>query len=863
MSKGVDDCTASPDPVFNVGGINTRRVTGRNAPSAINAVFNYRNFWDGRAQNTFNGVNPFGDRDPGRPTVFKNVGGKVDQNGVQVAIPFSSLASQAVGPPGSPFEMSCDGRIFPNIGRKLLTLTPLGQQQVAQDDSVLGPLAAGGHGLKTSYLDLIKKAFRPEWWNSTDPIQIGATTPVTKSYLNSDLIKILGKDAVKRLQYDDDKKVIIPNNLYLQMEANFSLFFGLAIQTYETTLIANDSPVDRYFDGNTQALTPAQQRGMAIFMGPGKCMNCHGGPETTNASTRNVSNERLERMTMGNGGLGVYDDGFYNVGVRPTADDAGVGGTDKWGNPLSEAALCQLKMQSGLSCASDVLNIPARLDENIAAATLTANERVAVQGSFKAPQLRNVELTGPYFHNGSKATLRQVVDFYARGGDFPSNPDLDIDIAPIQIPNSDGLSTHPITDAEKDDLVSFLVGLTDARVKYEQAPFDHPQLCLHVGEEGSTTSVSRDGGSNSTQAKDSVQCVPATGKGGRSAAQGPLKPFLGLDPHSGSSSPAPTPGGGGTGTTTPPTAPPPPTTPPPPAPAPAPPNTPPLTSASLLVSSGLRTPTGGLRMGTHTWVSDELFGLCRLDSNPDGSVAVNSSTCNTAMGSPGQPAFDPTTNAVYAADKSTRGVGAVSRLLFDPLTQSVQQPGLVAQIAALGAGRPFSVALGPDHQVYVGQLKSPNIVRIDPTVANPTPVTVAQTSDGQGVKAIAFLGNDLYLAQSVAVAKVANLTACSGACVAAVTPMLVAAPSALAVDPAGILYVGDTPVDPGPSVLRRFKLSTATQDVVATAGTLADGTSSQFFSLGALWLDPSLGGLIVGDLGPNGLGRLWKVVPPA
>src|SRR5881398_2761029 len=45
--------------------------------------------------------------------------------------------------------------------------------------------------------------------------------------------------------------------------------------------------------------------------------------------------------------------------------------------------------------------------------------RVNRFGSFKAPQLREVELTGPYFHNGGKLTLRQVVDFYVRGGDFP------------------------------------------------------------------------------------------------------------------------------------------------------------------------------------------------------------------------------------------------------------------------------------------------------------------------------------------------------------------------------------------------------------------------------------------------------------
>ena len=43
---------------------NVRRVEPRNTPTMINAVFNHRNFWDMRAQNLFNGVNPFGDRDP-------------------------------------------------------------------------------------------------------------------------------------------------------------------------------------------------------------------------------------------------------------------------------------------------------------------------------------------------------------------------------------------------------------------------------------------------------------------------------------------------------------------------------------------------------------------------------------------------------------------------------------------------------------------------------------------------------------------------------------------------------------------------------------------------------------------------------
>ena len=69
-STSVESTTPTPDPVFsypdpgNPGHvINTRKVTGRNTPSVVDAVFNFRNFWDGRAQNICNGSNPFGSRD--------------------------------------------------------------------------------------------------------------------------------------------------------------------------------------------------------------------------------------------------------------------------------------------------------------------------------------------------------------------------------------------------------------------------------------------------------------------------------------------------------------------------------------------------------------------------------------------------------------------------------------------------------------------------------------------------------------------------------------------------------------------------------------------------------------------------------
>jgi cytochrome c peroxidase len=101
--------------------------------------------------------------------------------------------------------------------------------------------------------------------------------------------------------------------------------------------------------------------------------------------------------------------------------------------------------------------------------------RVNRFGAFKAPQLREVELTGPYFHNGGKLTLRQVVDFYVRGGDFPVTNAHHRD---FNILNLNAELQSNLSEAEKVALVDFLLELTDDRVAFEKAPFDHPQVIL-------------------------------------------------------------------------------------------------------------------------------------------------------------------------------------------------------------------------------------------------------------------------------------------------------------------------------------------------------------------------------------------------
>ncbi|MBD2094495.1 cytochrome C peroxidase [Trichocoleus sp. FACHB-591] len=488
--KSADAGTVETDnDSFEIQGINVRRVEPRNSPTVINAVFNFRNFWDGRAQHEFNGQNPFGDRDP-NARVLKTSGSSADW--VRISIKNSSLASQAVGPPLSGFEMSFQKRGFAQLARKMLSLRPLSKQQVSSTDSALGsssryPLP----GLKTStYATLIRNVFQDVWWNNTNTIvEFDANNnPVLKPHPGTPLA----------------------SNQFTQMEYNFPLFFGLAVQAYEATLVSDQTPFDKYAVGTTSALTAQQKHGLELFEGKAKCINCHSGPEFTNASVANVKNQKIERMRMGDNNVAVYDNGFYNIAVRPTGEDLGVGGTDPFGKPLSFSKLTQQEVAAGAP-APVLEGIP---EENIEAAPLDPNERTAVNGAFKTPTLRNVELTGPYFHNGGQLTLRQVVEFYNRGGDFheANINDLDPDIVNLGL-----------TETEKDDLVAFMKALTDERVRNRKAPFDHPQLFIPNGHPGDTQSVTNDGTGNAT---DSLLNIPAVGANGGK----PLPYFLNVSP---------------------------------------------------------------------------------------------------------------------------------------------------------------------------------------------------------------------------------------------------------------------------------------------------------------------------------------------
>ena len=594
-TSSVENTTASIDPVFSYPSeadasqrINTRRVTGRNTPSAVDAVFNFRNFWDGRAQNVCNGANPFGTRDKqNHLLVVDPVDGKLGPT--QVNMVNSALCSQSLGPILSSTEMSADNRNFHQVGKKLLARVPLANQLVDPTDSVLGTFSKSpDRGLKTSYSALIQKAFQPEWWQFTqhvceaaDGTMIGTINPANFETCPAG------------------------TNDYSLMEYNFSLFWGVAIQMYESTLVADQTPLDKYLeqqqsytligdnlknqytiqlkpgitpytlsviglnatldasdqdtyafdDGQgrvmgggvngatidyasgtlniffsdppvslvpiqinysvgTVPLTTGQLRGLNLFQTKAGCVVCHGGPELSNAAVGTVTGFPVERMIMEDDSARVYDTGYYHIGVRPAAEDAGLGGTDPVaGLPLSQAEILRQHVCDG---GYETVIVPGRRGDGIAPAPMNCNDDVARGGFFKAPQLRNVGLTAPYFHNGSQLTLEQVVEFYNRGGDFNT-------VAEVKFMDPD-IELLGLTAQEKIDLVDFLRnGLTDPRTVAQAAPFDHPQLFVPNGHPHSANGypVVADP-KHPNRATDQLMEIPVTGaKGGK-----PLPTFL-------------------------------------------------------------------------------------------------------------------------------------------------------------------------------------------------------------------------------------------------------------------------------------------------------------------------------------------------
>ena len=196
---------------------------------------------------------------------------------------------------------------------------------------------------------------------------------------------------------------------------------GMAIASYERTLVSGNSSFDRwYFGQDRTALSEATRQGLRLFRGKAGCAACH---------------------TIEKDYALFTDDAFHNTGL---GWQASVGG---------DSSEVQVQIAPGIKVPvpqSVINSVGERPPSDLGRYEVTQDP--ADRWRYKTPSLRNVALTAPYMHNGAFGTLREVVEFYNRGG-IP-NPLLDPLIRPLGL-----------TNEEMDHLVAFLESLTGDNVQ--------------------------------------------------------------------------------------------------------------------------------------------------------------------------------------------------------------------------------------------------------------------------------------------------------------------------------------------------------------------------------------------------------------
>src|SRR5256712_3080161 len=194
-----------------------------------------------------------------------------------------------------------------------------------------------------------------------------------------------------------------------------------AIASYERTQLSFDSPFDRFIAGDSRAIDDAAKRGWELFNTRARCNKCHALTEQKRDAIYFTAND------FPNIGIGIIRHNV--VALARQAEQAMTQGDT---SQIDRAAI-----QTDLSALGRFLI--TRRERDIAA--------------FKTPDLRNVLVTGPYFHDGSQETLWDVMDHYNKG-DGLQDPYLDEDIQPLAL-----------TEDDIDDVVAFLASLTSADYK--------------------------------------------------------------------------------------------------------------------------------------------------------------------------------------------------------------------------------------------------------------------------------------------------------------------------------------------------------------------------------------------------------------
>jgi cytochrome c peroxidase len=184
---------------------------------------------------------------------------------------------------------------------------------------------------------------------------------------------------------------------------------GQAIASFERTILSLDAPIDRFLAGDANAIPESAKRGWQLYNNKARCNTCHAHTSVFPLFT---------------------DEKYHNIGVAAKAVDFEALARKVESHPEDLSALAH---EPSLNQLGRFLVTKQRQD----------------MGAFKTPQLRNIALTAPYMHDGSEATLRDVVEFYDRGGN--PNPWIDGGMRPLAL-----------TEQEKADLVALMETFTSS-----------------------------------------------------------------------------------------------------------------------------------------------------------------------------------------------------------------------------------------------------------------------------------------------------------------------------------------------------------------------------------------------------------------
>jgi cytochrome c peroxidase len=253
------------------------------------------------------------------------------------------------------------------------------------------------------------------WDGRVDTLEQQAALPITNP---SEMGSASIGDAVSRISGDKDYQTQFMQAFGRDVNEQDMLS---AIAAYERTLTSFDSPFDHFVAGDADAISDSAKRGWKLFNGKARCQLCH-------ALTDNHPDTTL-----------FMDNDFHNIGVGILRHHV---------TPLARQA--ERELGRGHLAAIDTAAITSEI--SVLGRFLVTRKQGDI-ASFKTPGLRNVLVTGPYFHDGSMQTLWDVMDHYNKG-DGITNPWLDKDMQPLAL-----------TEPEIDDVVAFLASLTSPEFK--------------------------------------------------------------------------------------------------------------------------------------------------------------------------------------------------------------------------------------------------------------------------------------------------------------------------------------------------------------------------------------------------------------